>query len=146
MRSAVLAASLLFLACAPKEKAPEPAAPPPPPPAPTVADYAGTWNATTSMTGTEKPVEAQLVINADGTGNLIATGRDPVPVTLSVAGDSLIAVSAEYESLIRKGVKVVARFAIHRGGDELHGNVVATYKTSKGDEVVNGTLTAKKAP
>ena len=146
MSSAVLAASLLFLACAPKEKAPEPAAPPPPPPAPTVADFAGTWNATTSMTGTEKPVEAQMVVNADGTGPLNAPGRDPIPLTLSMSGDSLVAVSAEYESLIRKGVKVVARFATHRGGDELHGTVVATYKTTKGDEVVNGTLTAKKAP
>ena len=66
-------------------------------------------------------------------------------MTLSVAGDSLIAMSAEYESLIRKGVKVVTRLAIHRAGDDMHGNVVATYKTAKGDEVVNGTLTAKKA-
>jgi len=146
MRSAVLAASLLLLACAPKEKAPEPAAPPPPPPAPTVADFAGTWNATTNMTGAEKPVETQLVINADGTGTMNAAGRDPVPLTLSMSGDSLIAVSAEYESLIRKGVKVTIRTANHRGGDELHGTVVATYKTAKGDEVVNGTMTAKKAP
>ena len=146
MRSAVLAASLLLLACAPKEKAPEPAAPPPPPPAPTVADFAGTWNATTNMTGAEKPVETTLTLNADGTGTMTAAGRDPIPLTLSMAGDSLIAVSAEYESLLRKGVKVTIRTANHRGGDELHGNVVATYKTAKGDEVVAGTMTAKKAP
>lgn len=146
MRFAVLAASLLFLACAKKEEAAEAPAPPPPPPAPTVADYAGTWNATTSMTGAEKPVETQLVINADGTGVMNAPGREPVAMTLSISGDSLIAVSAEYESLIRKGTKVTIRTANHRGGDELHGNVVATYKTAKGDEVVTGTMTAKKAP
>jgi hypothetical protein len=145
MRSAVLAASLLLLACAPKEEAPAPEAAPPPPPAPTVADFAGTWNATVSMTGAQ-PIEVQIVVNADGSGSMNAAGRDPIPLTLSISGDSLIAVSAEYESLIRKGTKVTTRVANHRGGDELHSNVVATYKSAAGDEVVNGTMTAKKAP
>jgi hypothetical protein len=145
MRPAVLAASLLLLACAPKEEAPAPEAAPPPPPAPTVADFAGTWNATTTLPGSQ-PVETQIVVNADGTGQMIAAGRDPVPLTLSINGDSLIAVSGEYESLLRKGTKVTIRVANHRGGDELHSNVIATYKSASGEEVVNGTMTAKKAP
>lgn len=143
MRSAVLAASLLFLACAPKEQAEAPA--PPPPPGPTVADFVGTWNATTTLPGAE-PVQTQIVVNADGTGQMIAAGRDPVPLTLSISGDSLIAQSAEYESLLRKGTMVTIRVANHRGGDELHSIVVATYKSASGEEVVNGTMTATKAP
>ena len=143
MRIAALAA-LLLIACAPKEQAEAPAAPPPPP-APTVADFAGTWNATTTLPGSQ-PVETQIVVNADGTGQMLAAGRDPVPLTLSINGDSLIAVSAEYESLLRKGTMVVIRVANHRGGDELHSNVIATYKSASGEEVVNGTMTARKAP
>jgi hypothetical protein len=143
MRSAVLA-SLLLVACAPKEQAEAPA-PPPPPPAMTVADFVGTWNATTNLPGSP-PVETQIVINADGTGTMNAAGRDPIPLTLSMSGDSLVAVSAEYESLLRKGTKVTIRVANHKGGDELHSNVIATYKMASGDTVVTGTMTAKKAP
>jgi len=146
MRTAALA--LLFIAaCAPKEKPAEPpAAPPPPPPAPSVADYAGTWNTTVTMTGAKAPVETQLVSAADGSWTMVAKDRAPVPLTMSMSGDSLIAVSAEYESLIRKGVMVSIRTASVRSGDSMNGVVVATYKTKKGDEVVNGTMTATKAP
>lgn len=146
MRTAALAASLLFIAaCAPKEKPAEAPAPPPPPPALTVADFAGTWNATTTMTGAAAPVETQLMAGADGSWTMSAKGRDPIPLTVSVSGDSLIAVSAEYESLIRKGVMVTIRTANVRTGDTMNGVVVATYKSAKGDEVVNGTMTATKA-
>jgi hypothetical protein len=146
MRTAAIAASLIFIAaCAPKEKPAEAPAPPPPPPAPTVADYAGTWNTVTNMTGAAAPVETQLVGGADGTWTMMAKGRDPIPLTVSLSGDSLIAVSAEYESLIRKGVKVTIRTASVRTGDTMNGNVVATYKAKKGDEVVTGTMTSTKA-
>jgi hypothetical protein len=143
MRTAALAVSLIMLAaCAPKEQAEAPA----PPPAPSVADFAGTWNTTVTMTGAAAPVETQLVGSADGTWNMLAAGRDPVPMTVSLMGDSLIAVSAEYESLIRSGVKVMIRTASVRSGDTMTGNVVATYKTATGDEVVTGTMTSTKAP
>lgn len=143
MRTAALAVSLIVCAaCAPKEQAEAPA----PPPAPTVADFAGTWNTTVTMAGAAAPVETQLVGSADGTWNMIAAGRDPVPMTVSLVGDSLIAVSAEYESLIRPGVKVTIRTASVRNGDAMTGNVVATYKAAGGDEVVNGTMTSTKAP
>lgn len=143
MRTAALAVSLIALAaCAPKEQAEAPA----PPPAPSVADFAGTWNSTVTMAGATAPVETQLVGAADGSWTMNAAGRDPIPLTVSVVGDSLIAVSAEYESLIRPGVKVTIRTASVRSGDAMTGNVVATYKAAAGDEVVNGTMTSTKAP
>ena len=145
MRTAALAVSLVFVAaCAPKEQAEAPA--PPAAPTVTLADFAGTWNTTVTMTGAAAPVETQLVGTPDGSWNMIAAGRDPIPLTVSLVGDSLIAVSAEYESLIRPGVRVTTRTASVRSGDTMSGNVVATYKSASGDEVVTGTMTSTKAP
>lgn len=144
MRTAALAASLLFVACASKEQAEAPA-PPPPPPAPTVADFAGVWNTTTNIPGAQ-PVETQIVVNADGSGHMAAAGRDAIPLSFSISGDSLVAVSAEYESLLRKGVKVTVRTASVRTDGGMSGNVIATYKTPAGDETATGTMTSIKAP
>jgi len=147
MRTAALAATLMLLvACAKKEEAPAPAAPPPPPPAPTVADFAGTWNSETTIAGATAPVKTTLVINADGTGTMNAEGRPPVALTLSMSGDSLIAQSGEYESLVRKGTKVSIRTANVKNGNTLSGTVLATYKLAKGDTTATGTMTATKAP
>ena len=61
-------------------------------------------------------------------------------------GDSLIAVSAEYESVVNKGVRVTTRTAAVRSGADLVGNLVATYKTAAGDSVVTGTFRSTRAP
>jgi hypothetical protein len=61
-------------------------------------------------------------------------------------GDSLILDSAEYESILRAGVRVTTRTAVVRSGAELVGNLTATYKTSSGDEVVTGTIRSTRAP
>jgi hypothetical protein len=145
MRTAALAGCLALLAaCTP---APEQAEAPPAPPAATLADFAGTWNTTSTLTGVTAPVESQLVGSADGsTWTLVFPGRDPVPLQASVMGDSLIAVSAEYESVVRPGVRVMTRTAAVRSGAELVGNLVATYKTAGGVSVVTGTFRSTRAP
>lgn len=145
MRTIVSVLSLALLAgCAPKEEAP-PAEAPPAAPAVSIADFAGTWNTVTTLPGSD-PVQSQLIANADGTGSLILTGRDPIPTTLSIMGDSLISVSAEYESVLRAGVRVMTRSAMVRSGETLTGVLTATYKTATGDEVVTGTLQSTRAP
>ena len=63
-----------------------------------------------------------------------------------MSGDSLIAQSAEYESVLQKGVMVTVRTAGVRSGDMMTGNLVATYKKPTGDQMVNGTFTSTKAP
>lgn len=73
-------------------------------------------------------------------------GRDPIPLQASVVGDSLIAVSAEYESILRPGVRVTTRTAAARSGADLVGTLTATYKTASGDEVVTGTFRSTRAP
>lgn len=134
----------LVAACAPKE-APKPAAPPPPPAA-TIADFAGTWQVTATITGAAKPVASVLAGTAADSGwSITLEGRPKMALTVSMSGDSLIAVSPEYESVLRKGVKVTTRIAGVMKNGQMEGNVVATYKTAKGDEVVPGTFTGTKA-
>lgn len=71
-------------------------------------------------------------------------GRPNVPLTVSVASDSLIGQTAEYESILRAGVMVTVRTASTMNAGTLTGNVIATYKTPAGEEVVKGTMTATK--
>jgi hypothetical protein len=117
------------------------------PAAPTVASFAGTWQITTTLAGVEKPVQATLVGSPDGaTWTMSLEGRPNIPVTASIVGDSLVMVSAEYESVLRKGVMVTTRTASVLANGAMAGNMVATYKTPKGEDVVVGTVTGTKAP
>lgn len=142
--SAVLVAALL-VACGPAE-APVPEAPAPPP-APTLADFAGTWQNSATLTGVADPVPSTMTGTAAGTDwTMTLAGRDPVPMTVSVVGDSLIAVSAEYESILRPGVMVTTRTASVLHDGMLMGNMTATYKTATGEEVVTGTITGTRVP
>jgi len=138
---ATLLTVALLSACAPKEEAP-----PPPPAAPTVADFAGTWNLTSILEGTPPDtVASTLTGSADGsTWTLSLEGRPNVPITASIVGDSLIGQSAEYESVLRKGVMVTVRTATVMSNGTLVGNLVATYKTPTGDQVVKGAITGTK--
>ena len=62
--------------------------------------------------GTEDPVPVTLQGSADGSDwMMMLEGRDPIPVEVSISGDSLIVQSAEYESVLREGVMVTVRTA-----------------------------------
>jgi hypothetical protein len=147
MRFAVaLLAVAAVTACAAKEEpAADSAAPAASAAAPTVADFAGTWNTSSVLEGTPDTVKSTLTGTADGAWTMTLEGKN-VPLTVSMSGDSLIAQSAEYESVLRKGVMVTVRTAGVRSGDTMTGNVVATYKTPTGDQIVNGTFMSTKAP
>lgn len=73
-------------------------------------------------------------------------GRDPVPLRVHIAGDSLITESQPYESILRPGVIVEVRTASVVRGDELTGRLVATYRTEAGDERVGGTVRGHRVP
>ena len=106
----------------------------------TPADFAGTWQMTANLTGAAKPVPGTLVGTPDGKFTLSLEGRPNIAETTSMSGDSLVNVSAEYESVLRKGVMVTVRTATVMSGDSMMGSMVATYKTPKGQEVVPGTF------
>ncbi|MDH5235804.1 MAG: hypothetical protein OEW77_12685 [Gemmatimonadota bacterium] len=145
MRSVPLLLTLALLAaCAPKEEKPAAETAPPPPP---YAAFAGTWATATTIEGVKDPVQATLTITADGAGSSMSLeGRPNIALTLSMSGDSLIATSAEYESVLRKGVMVTTRSANVMQGDMMMGSMEATYKTPAGPELVKGTSESKRAP
>ena len=67
-------------------------------------------------------------------------GRPEIVVTVTIVGDSLIMETAEYESVLRAGVMVTVRTASVLQDGKLVGNLVATYRTPEGDEIVTGTV------
>lgn len=137
---ASLVAVALLTACAPKEEeAPMSTA------APTLADFAGTWNLSSVLEGTPDTVRSTLTGTADaGSWTMTLEGRPNIPVTISIVGDSLVGQSAEYESILRPGVMVTVRTASVMSDGMLHGNLVATYKTPTGEQVVRGTITGTR--
>lgn len=145
MRSiSLLLAVALLAACAPKEE--QPAAEVAPPAAPYAA-YEGAWNSTSTVEGTPDPVAGTMTVTADGVGSTMSLPDRPnIPITLSMSGDSLVVTTAEYESVLRKGVMVTTRVASVMDGAVLKGSLEATYQTPNGPLVVKGTSESKRAP
>lgn len=134
----------LLVACAPAEDTAEQATEQPA--GPTLADFAGTWDLTATVEGAEGPVTVVLSGSADGSDWVMhAEGRDPIPLTVTVVGDSMISESAEYESLLREGVMVRVRTASVLTDGMLTGTMVATYTTPDGDVQVPGTVSGARA-
>lgn len=143
--SVILAAAALLAACAPAEEAePMPEAAPP---APSLADFAGTWTSSATLEGVAAPVPSTLMVTADGMNSTMSLDQRPnIALTVSMSGDSLVAVTAEYESVLRKGVMVATRTASVLKDGKMMGNVIATYRTPNGPEVVMGTIEGTRAP
>jgi glucose/arabinose dehydrogenase len=148
MRAAVaaLVSLTLLTACAPKDEAPAADdAAVQAPAAPTVADFAGTWQIQ-AVIGTDT-VPSTMTIAADGSSTLTLEGRPPVALTVSISGDSVVTQSAEYESVLRRGTMVTVRTAAVKSGDNMMtGNMMATYKSATGEEMAHGTVTGTKQP
>ena len=144
--AAALLAVAAVAACAPKEEATPDSAAAAVAAAPTVADFAGTWNIASVLEGTPDTVKSTITTSADGTCSLTLEGRPNVSCTASISGDSLVIQTAEYESVLRKGVMVTVRTAGVMSGGMLTGRLVSTYKTPSGDQMVNGTYTGTRAP
>ena len=142
-------ATLLFVAlctaCAPADEPADQAADQPS--GPTLADFAGTWQSMATLEGVEDPVPTTMGGSADGSDwTMTLEGRPDIAVHVAVVGDSLIAETAEYESVLREGVMVTVRTASVLTDGMLVGNLVATYKIPEGDEVVTGTLEGTRVP
>ena len=112
---------------------------------PTLADFAGTWEVTSTLEGTPDPVPSTMTGTEDAsTWTMSLEGRPNIPLRVSMEGDSLIAHTEEYESILRPGVMVTVRTASVLEGDALSGTLVATYNTPTGEEVVRGTTTGTR--
>lgn len=113
----------------------------------TLADFAGEWTGSAQLTGTEAPVPVTISGTADPMSwRMMLENRPQIPLEVSVEGDSLIALSTRFESVIRPGVMVMVRTAHVLENGTLVGNLISTYDTPAGQEVVKGTIRSIKVP
>jgi len=149
MRRLVLVLSAAVLAGCSKPEAP-PAEPPAPPPAATInlADLAGTWSMQTRAEGSDSVLVA-YTIAATGTTDgwtINFAGRDPMPMAVSVSGDSVMTTVAPYESMLRKGVQVSTTSVLRLVDGKLVGTTIARYATTAADSMVRLRVEGTRAP
>ena len=115
------------------------AATPTPPAGISLADVAGKWAMTTkSEKGDSTLVKYELVATGDTTGwTLNFPKRKPVPVHVTVGGDSLVYEAGPFESLLRKGVQVTTHSVARLQDGKLVGTTVARYATHGPDSLRN---------
>jgi hypothetical protein len=143
--TAALAVVSLLVACGPRDDAaPESAGQPAETAAPSIAGLAGTWEQTATLEGTPDPVPSTLHAADSNRWSMDLEGRPGIPLHVSIVGDSVISQSEEYESVLRPGVMVTVRTASVLQDGMLVGNLVATYRTEGGEQVVHGTTRATR--
>lgn len=104
------------------------------------ADFAGTWTVSNVLEGVEEPVISTLVVSEDGSQwSMSLPGRDNLPITVEMVGDSVVIQTEPYESILEEGVMVSVRTANVLQDGRMYGTLVATYQTPDGDRVVMGT-------
>jgi hypothetical protein len=113
-----------------------------------LADVAGKWNMrTTNEAGDSTLVTYVLNATADPAGWTINfKNRPPVPVRVTVSGDSIITDAGPYESVLRKGVQVTTHGVSRLQGGKLVGITVAHYATSGPDSVRRVRTEGTRAP
>ena len=149
MRRLVLALSAAVLAGCSSAEAP-PAEPPAPPPAPTLnlADVAGTWAFRTMPEGSDSTLVTYTITATATTDGWTITfpGRDPIPMTVSVSGDSAMTSAGPYESALRKGVQVTTVSTLRLVDGKMVGTSIARYATTAADSVVRLRMEGTKNP
>ena len=152
MRSTRLALlALLALACGKQEKAPDAmsSAMAPAAPAFSLADAAGKWTyVAKNMAGDSVLVTAELTASADPAAwTILLPNRPVMPLTVTVSGDSVMTNVAEYESVLRKGVKVTTNGVLRMVDGKLVGSMVAHYSNvATADSVRNLMIEATRQP
>jgi hypothetical protein len=142
----------LLVACTPAPKPPaEPPAPPPPPPAPApinLADVAGKWTVRNMPeTGDSVLVTYEMTATASDSGwTVTLPKRKPMKLHVMVSGDSVMTKLDQFESVLRKGVKVSTEGVFHLRDGKLVGTQVAHYTTTKADSVLRMRTEGTKAP
>lgn len=158
MRVTGLVVLVALIGCSTKEKAPEAApaaemapAPEPTPVAPAVfpaAEAAGKWTyVAKTPTGDTTLVTAEMDATADAKGWMIMLpGRKPMPMTVTVSGDSVMTSSGPYESVLRKGVTVTTNGVMRMSGGKMTGTSVAHYSVKTADSVRKMVIEATRKP
>lgn len=145
-RVAMLVGAVLLAGCA-KPEAP-PVAEAPSAPNINLADLAGTWTNVATAPGSDAVVVTSVIVaSADPSAwTITLPGRDPMPLSVTVSGDSLITGMGPYESVLRPGTQVSTTGVLRLVDGRLTGPLVAHYTTAGADSVLSLWNTATRAP
>lgn len=147
-RLVVLGCVVMGLGCSKKESAPAAdTMAVAPAPMLNLADVAGTWDMKTMREGSDS-VLVSYTVTATGTTEgwtINFANRPPIPMRVSVSGDSLMMDAGPYESVLRKGVQVTTNTVSHLVGGKLMGRATAHYSTGT-DTVVALRTEGTKRP
>jgi len=104
-----------------------------------LASLAGMWSfKVTPMTSDSVLLTYTLNATADTTGwTLTFPGRPAIPLHITASGDSVVAVSPQYESVLRKGVKVWTTSVMRVAGDTINLATTAHYDVKTADSVAS---------
>jgi hypothetical protein len=138
-----------FVACAPQDQQEETSATQETatPPAVTLADFAGTWNMRAlTETGDSVVIEYQMTASTDPAGwTIVFPDREPIPMTVTLDGDSIMGHAGPYPSALRADVNVTTDVVTRLVGGQLQGTVVARYQTTSPDSVVRLRIEGTRA-
>ena len=147
MRRLALVLSTVLLAACAKPETP-PAADASLAPTINLADVAGTWMAQATAAGSDSVIVMfSMTASADPAGwTMNLTDRDPVPMTITVSGDSILHSAGPYSSVLRAGVQVSVNGSMRFVDGKLVGPSVAHYAMSGTDSTINLWVTATRVP
>jgi len=114
-----------------------------------LADVAGKWNVrAVPATGTDTtPTNSVITATSTTSGWTITfAGRPPIPMTVTVDGDSIMTTAGPYQSVRRKGVQVTTNGVMRLQGGNLVGQTTAHFKVKTPDSVLVLTTTGSRAP
>ena len=150
---ALLPCALAIVACSKAEEAPRtdsPAAAPATvgPAAVSMADLVGKWKQETRREGSDSVlVTSEINATADPAGwTITLPGRPPMPVRVTVAGDSIMTATGPYESVLRKGVQVTTEGVARIQDGKMVGTTTARYSGGGPDSVVRLRQNATRIP
>jgi hypothetical protein len=113
-----------------------------------LADVAGKWKIRSTDDDGGNVLETGLVATADTSGwTMSAPNRKPIPVrVVAVAGDSIVTEAGPFESFIRKGVQVTARYVNRLQDGKLVGTIEGHFATKSCDSVAHRRMEGTRAP
>jgi len=112
-----------------------------------LADVAGRWNVrAVPATGDTTPTNSVITATANTSGWTITfPGRAPVPMRITVDGDSIMSEAGPYPSVRRKGVQVITNSVMRLQGGNLVGRTTAHFQTKAADSVLVLNTTGTRA-
>jgi hypothetical protein len=113
-----------------------------------LADVAGKWNVRAVPAAGTDTTPTNSVITATSTTSgwtITFPGRKPVPMKVSVGGDSIMTEAGPYQSVRRKGVQVTTNSVMRLQGGNLVGQTTAHFKVKTPDSVLVLTTSGTRA-